>query len=212
MLIKTDGPIKEISVPSQWYGDPLYLGALFYTAWAFYHTADPRIMWYLFCNGKRYSKDTGLYYQEQVFPRGLSLPGAEWPEHFKLMQRIPFEYEVQDDLLESGSVNGRLAMCFHRHWLSYDFPIKALHIQVDAIGDGTTFCELTYRAPSELFEQYKADFDQILESIVWRDENELVDWDGGHFQMIVGEKVVSNRGVVDTPTTLAEWLTLGKQD
>lgn len=202
MLIETNGPIKQIKLSEKWFGDPLETGILRHTVWCFYHVLDQRAMLFIFSPGNRYGKETGKIQKENVFKPGLCLEGSEWPDIFRMMPAVPFAGKTRDDLLESGVLNGRSAIFTHRQW---DDQSKAIHIQTDALDDGTFLCEFSYKAPPEIFDSYLEDAQEVFRSVVWRDPVELEDWPGGRMGMYIDGVRVYEKSPDAKPITSEQW-------
>lgn len=205
VLIETkEGPVKELTIPAKWYGEPWYnQGFGIYTHWAFRHTEDERAFWFLFCAGKRYSDEVGQMIANRIFKPGLKLQGEECSSIMKWMPEIPCELKYENDSLEVGELNGRRAVFIRRKWCN-DRTV-AFQTEADAAGDGTIFIEMTYKAPAEIFDKYLEDAQEITNSIVWRPTEELRNWVGGYFPMYVNGQEIGPCGTGDKHITSEEW-------
>lgn len=205
VLVQTKvGPLKELTISDQWYGEPWYnQGFGIYTHWAFRHVADPRAWWFLFCAGKRYSDEVGDMVAKRVFKPGLKLDGDDCLSIVRWLPEIPCEMKYSNESLETGSVNGRRAVFLNRFWCNDQ--TRAFQTEVDAAGDGTIMIEMTYKAPPEIFDRYLPDAKQITDSAVWRPREELQDWIGGHIGMFVEGKEVGTCASGDPHITSEEW-------
>ncbi len=205
VLIETKvGPVRELTIPAQWYGEPLYnQGFGIYTHWAFRHVAEPRAWWFLFCAGKRYSEEVGEMIANKLFRPDLRLTGDDCLSVLKWMPEMPCEVKYGNESLQVGTLNGRRAAFLHRMWCNDQ--TKAFQTEADGAGDGTIMIELTYKAPPEIFERYLSDAHQITNSVVWRPTEELKNWIGGHIAMYVDGKEVGSCAPGDRNITQEEW-------
>lgn len=210
MLIESDGPIQSIEISQNWYGEPIHLVGDSFNEfyWVFWHVADPLVRWALYCEGRKTSAELGKKYHERLFKAGLSLSGSACEEVTKWYRPLPLAGDSTDISLHTGNLNGRLALFLRRSWVLLDDgprQAQALHTIVDAVGDGTLICELTYNTNADRFDQYLPEAQMITNSVIWRPTESDGDWKAGGFGMYVKGKRVDGRRQGDRPITKEEW-------
>lgn len=215
MLVESDGPIESIEISSDWFGEPMHLigdamTQLRNTYWIFNHRSEFNVRFLFYCEGHKLNSDAGLKQQQRLFKTGLKLQGEACKQVTQWLPVLPLAGDRCDLALEAGELNGRPALFLERSWRMHGElkgqTFLCLHTVVDAIGDGTLVCELTYQAPEEKYVSFLALAKAITNSIVWRPTNSDGDWkEAFKYGMYVNGKNVDGRHQGDRGITLEEW-------